>query len=209
MVRIRIEAEKGSWAWGLSRRYPDLVMGTRTILPLPGGITLAEYRMQGVPKDWTREISAFPDVEQVLPLDEPPTPTLYRIRYRESVLSGIMVKDEVLLKYPVSIQNGVVTVETIDLLSRIRQIATDIHDAGFTVKLGSLRKVSSRIQLPDLTPIQRSLLYQAVASGYFDVPRRISLTRLAQKQVKSKSTVSEMLAIIERKLVACALEAET
>ena len=208
MVKLNIEAEKGSWAWEFSRRNPDLVMGARSILPLPGGITLSEYRMQGPPKDWTREIASFPDVEEVVPLDESPTPSLYRIRYRESVLSGIMVKDEVLLRYPVSIQDGRVTVETIDRLSRIRQIAADIRSAGFAVELESLRKVSPRVRMPDLTPSQRTLLLQAVAAGYFDVPRRTSLTRLASRLAKSKSTVSEMLAIVEHKLVTCALEAD-
>jgi HTH DNA binding domain len=208
MVKIRIEAAEGSWAWGVSRRNPDLVMEARSILPLPGGITLAEYWMQGNPRDWTHEISVFPDVEEVLPLDESPSPSLYRIRYRESTLSGIMVKDEVLLRYPVSIQNGVVTVETIDRLSRIRQIASDIQRAGLAVKLASLRKVSPRVRLPGLTAGQRTLLHQAVAAGYFDVPRRLSLTRLAQMLSKSKSTVSETLAIVERKLVTYTLEAE-
>ncbi|HTT25710.1 MAG TPA: helix-turn-helix domain-containing protein, partial [Thermoplasmata archaeon] len=71
-----------------------------------------------------------------------------------------------------------------------------------------LRKVSPRVRMPVLTPSQRTLLLQAVAAGYFDVPRRTSLTRLASRLAKSKSTVSEMLAIVEHKLVTCALEAD-
>ena len=208
MAKIKFEAERSSWVSRLSRTNPGLTMEIRSIIPLPDGITLAEYRMLGPPKDWTREIRVFSDVEEVVPLAEPPIPTLYRVRYRESVLSGIMVEDEVLLRYPVSIQDGVVTVETIDRLSRIRKITADIQTAGFAVKLGSLRKVSPRARLPDLTSTQRNLLYQAVAQGYFDVPRRISLTRLAERLAKSKSTVSQTLAIVERKLVACALETE-
>jgi predicted DNA binding protein len=44
-----------------------------------------------------------------------------------------------------------------------------------------------------------------MAAGYFAVPRRITLTGLANKLGKSKSSLSEMLANIEKKLLESAL----
>jgi predicted DNA binding protein len=51
-----------------------------------------------------------------------------------------------------------------------------------------------------LTSIQRALFRQALALGYFEVPRRITLTQLAHKVSRNKSSVSTTLATVERKL---------
>jgi predicted DNA binding protein len=56
-----------------------------------------------------------------------------------------------------------------------------------------------------LTEIQQQLLSQAMAAGYFAVPRGITLTDLARRLDRSKSAVSEAIAIIEKKLLESAL----
>ena len=44
-----------------------------------------------------------------------------------------------------------------------------------------------------------------MAAGYFAVPRGITLTDLARRLDRSKSAVSEAIAIIERKLLESAM----
>lgn len=51
---------------------------------------------------------------------------------------------------------------------------------------------------PAMTARQRDLLDAAVAQGYFEVPRRVTLTELARRMGVAKSTLSETLARAER-----------
>ncbi len=55
-----------------------------------------------------------------------------------------------------------------------------------------------------MTAVQRAMFRQALERGYFDVPRRITLTQLARELSRSKSTVSMTLATVERKLAEAA-----
>jgi predicted DNA binding protein len=208
IVKIDIEARRTNWTCGLTLRYPVLTLEIDSILPLGRGSTIGDYHLLGPRKEWAAEIARFPDVETVAPLDEGPYPTMFRVRFRASILSRLMVRDQVVLRYPASVQNGILTIETIDRISRIRSILQDLQRAKLPARLGSLRRVSPRHRLPQLSPVQRILLDQAVSAGYFAVPRRINLTRLAQKMGRSKSTVSKMLAVVEEKLVAAALETD-
>jgi hypothetical protein len=52
-----------------------------------------------------------------------------------------------------------------------------------------------------MTPRQQEILQRALAAGYFDVPRRISLTELAVRIGVATSTLSVTLAVIEKKIV--------
>lgn len=208
IVKIDIEVRRTNWTCGLTLRYPALTLEIDSILPLGRGSTVGDYHLLGPRKEWATEIAQFPDVDSVSPLDEGPTPTMFRVRFRATILSRLMVKDRVVLRYPASVQNGILTIETIDRISRIRKILQDLQRGRLSPRLGSLRRVSPRHRLPHLSPVQRNLLNQAVSAGYFAVPRRINLTRLAQKVGRSKSTVSKMLAVVEQKLVAAALETD-
>ncbi|EQD61199.1 Bacterio-opsin activator, HTH domain protein [mine drainage metagenome] len=52
-----------------------------------------------------------------------------------------------------------------------------------------------------LTPHQEDLLKRAMAAGYFEVPRQITLTALSQRLGLAPSTLSETLAKVEKKLL--------
>ena len=56
--------------------------------------------------------------------------------------------------------------------------------------------------LASLTKRQKEIILTAVAQGYFEFPRRISLTGLGELLGIRPSTVSEILRSAERRLVA-------
>lgn len=65
----------------------------------------------------------------------------------------------------------------------------------------SIRKETMEGMKQLLTPHQLDIFRTALASGYWDVPRRISITMLASVLGVSKSTLSKTLAIVESKLM--------
>lgn len=58
-----------------------------------------------------------------------------------------------------------------------------------------------RANSASLTERQERLLVFAAASGYYDFPRRVSLTRLAEKVGVAPSTLSEILRGAEKRIV--------
>jgi predicted DNA binding protein len=48
---------------------------------------------------------------------------------------------------------------------------------------------------------QREVFDLAVRHGYYDTPRRITLTKLASKVGVSKSTLCEMIQLIEHRII--------
>jgi predicted DNA binding protein len=82
-----------------------------------------------------------------------------------------------------------------EALSRLMK---NLAAAGCKVSLVRKRAITgSRV----LTKRQESVVIEALASGYYDFPRRISGAKLARKLGISQSTLSETLQRAERRLV--------
>ena len=81
--------------------------------------------------------------------------------------------------------------------SRMSHVMKILDKAAADPRLVSLNGSSLR-PVPHFTPAQRSLFHEALASGYFEVPRHITLTQLAGKVSRNKSSVSKMLDRVER-----------
>jgi hypothetical protein len=200
IVKVDVEMNRHVWLSRFTRKHPDLVVEVHNVLVVGQHRVLGDFEILGPRFDWKDEIGGFPDVLEVGPLDVPPDLGRYRVLFRETVLVPLMVKLEVLLRYPTTARNGLLSFETVDRVSQIRQLLGALRRAGIKSRIASLRKEFLRSRRPNFTPAQREMFQQALAMGYFHVPRRITLTRLSQKLSRSKSTVSETLAIVERKL---------
>jgi hypothetical protein len=204
IVKIELDLRQSSWVAGFSRKHPDLLLEIHSALRLRGNQILTDIEVFGPPKDWGPEISALPGVAEVSRLAVPPEFGRYRVLYRLSSVQALVAQFEVLLQYPLTIQNGVCSAEVVDRLSRIRRLVAALRASGYDARLVSLRQESLRSRRPNLTRVQREVFNQAVASGYFHVPRQITLTQLAERLSRSKSSVSETLAVVERKLAEAA-----
>ena len=77
--------------------------------------------------------------------------------------------------------------------SKVRELIAGFDQEHIPYRLLSTRGVSSRM----LTPRQRLVFDTATQEGFYDVPRRISLTGLAAKLDVAKSTLSAQLQRIE------------
>ena len=204
MVHIEIDLPEEVWLKGFTHDHPNLLVELHNILVVPNQKVLADVEIRPSGTDWKDEIATFPDVEDVVPLEVPPETGRYRVLSQESRVVSVIVELEILLRYPTRAKNGVVSFETVDQISRIRSLVATLRSRGFRPRIVSLRKEFFRSREPSMTAVQRAMFRDALESGYFDVPRRITLTQLAQKLSRSKSTVSETLAVVERKLAEAA-----
>jgi hypothetical protein len=208
IMRLELTLPPEMWFAGFTRRHPELVVEFTNVVPLPDNNSIAEVEVYGPPVDWTSEISLAPDVLEVQRLSVVPNLGRYRVRYHTTPIVSLANELEVMIRYPRTVQNGVLTCETIARISQLRRLLALLSELGAKPRITALRRDSLRSVRLTLTSSQRALFRQALALGYFEVPRRISLTRLAEKVSRSKSSVSEMLAVVERKLAHSAILAE-
>ncbi len=209
VMKLEFRIESRVWLSRFTRRHPELVVQALSLMAAPNDTVLAEYDIIGPPQDWTKEIASFPDVVDVERLGVLPDLGRYRVRYLATQVFALHRKFELLIRYPASAQDGTGTNLLVGRRSHLRRLVSALRRAGNTPRLLSLDRYSLRStsepRVVTLTPIQRALFRQALATGYFDVPRGITLTQLAEKVSRSKSSVSHTLAIVERKLAETAL----
>jgi len=109
------------------------------------------------------------------------------------------------MQFPVRIQAGFLNWEVVARRSEFEEVLKHARKVNPDFQVVSIRDRPLRSHLPMLTDAQQQLLSQAMAAGYFAVPRGITLTDLARRLGRSKSGLSEAVAIIERKLLESAL----
>jgi len=87
--------------------------------------------------------------------------------------------------------------------SDLRQIMTNLGREGIQARI---EDVSPLDQKATLTARQKEIMATAMARGYFDFPRKISLTGLSQLVGVKPSTLSEILRSAERRIMLNAID---
>jgi predicted DNA binding protein len=200
IMKLAVQMPQRDWLGYFTRRHPELVLESVNLSSVSHHQFLGEIVIHGPPRDWTREIAASPNVLGVENLGGSLDHGRYRVRFAYTVVHALAAKLGIVVRYPRVIANGILTVETVARLSQVRRLMAALARAGNEPRLISLRRNPFRSESLLLTPVQRALFRQALVLGYFDVPRRITLTELAAKVSRSKSSVSLTLATVERKI---------
>jgi predicted DNA binding protein len=88
--------------------------------------------------------------------------------------------------------------------SDFRQILAHLERDGIETRIENVAPLERK---PTLTGRQKEILATAVARGYFEFPRKISLTGLSELVGVKPSTLSEILRSAERRIMASAVGA--
>ena len=198
---LEFELDHKTWTYRFSRAHPDLRLEVEKSTSVPENLTLADFDVYGPPGfDWTSEICRYADVFDVDRFQEIGEPDHYQVTLRRPPHLVIADDLRVLLRYPRTVQNGLYRCELVARLSRIRLLLRALRKISARVRLVRMGRRRLRSVFPIFSPAQRQLFRYALSLGYFEVPRRVTLTELAQRLGLSKSSVSEGLAKIEKRL---------
>jgi hypothetical protein len=207
VVTLRIRMASDHWLGKFSAAHPDLRIEALHWAALDEETSVLDYWIAGVPAGrWTQEIASNVDVQRVDPLAESGDGGLYRVVQRMNPVVHLYRRLQLPLRFPLSVRGGVITWEVMAKKSELDAILEFFRTRKLEVTISSVRRRLGTGQLPVLTPHQRDLLAEAIRAGYFAVPRGITLTAFARQRGRSKSSVSEALAHIERKLLEASLE---
>lgn len=206
LATIRVRMPKGIWNSTFSTAHPTIRIEVLNRSDASTTRAVSDYWIEGAPPGvWAREIAAYPDVVKVDSLAEVGEGCLYRITYRNPPVVGLYRRLGLPLPLPFRMQAGYIDWEVVARYSDFQRIMAFARRVDPQLSVVSLRRRPLRTHLPLLTDPQADLLRDAMAAGYFAVPRGITLTELARKLHRSKSGISEMIALIEQKLMETAL----
>jgi hypothetical protein len=194
------EAPLGTWYGDFSRRHHDFVINVINAQLVSDNDIVGEFEIDDSSADCGTEIAAAPGVSEADRIETISDTARYRVRYRRTPMVSRVTRSGVLFRFPVMIRNGMMYWEMVAKRSRMSRVMRIMEGAAANPRLVSLNGGSVH-SAPNLTSNQRTLFHEARASGYYDVPRRITLTQLAKKVSRNKSSVSKMMGRIKRKLV--------
>lgn len=206
LATLRLRIPRNVWTSPFSLAHPDVRVEALNRTEVSKDLSVSDYWISGQPPGvWAREIRSYPDVTRVDSLAEVGDGCLYRITYRNPPVVYLYQRLGLPIQFPLRILGGFLTWEVVARFSEFQTILRHMRSADPNVRVLSVRRRPLRSHLPILSENQERLLSQAMSAGYFAVPRGITLTELARKLNRSKSSVSESIALIEKKLLETAL----
>jgi len=210
LATLRVRMSERTWTGTFSSRHRGVRIEVLNRTELTEDLSVSDHWISGHPPGiWAAEITSFPDVVQVESLAEVADGSLYRITYRNPPVVYDYRRLRLPIQFPLRMQDGRMTWEVVGRRADFEELLRLAKSRSSEVSVVSIRRRPLRAHLPLLTEAQHRLLSQAMAAGYFAVPRGITLTELARSLGRSKSSVSEALALIEKKLLESALKPST
>ena len=103
------------------------------------------------------------------------------------------------IELPVEITDGEATIEVTGSRERLAELAQQLENFGLQYRIEHVRERLHESQL--LSERQLEVVAAAVDEGYYDTPRRCSLTELAEHLGVAKSTCSETLHRAEEAII--------
>ena len=202
VVTLRIRMAADHWLGRFSAAHPEVRIEALHWNPLDETTSVLDYWIDGLPLGtWSQEIASNPDVSEVQALAESGEGALYRIVQRMNPIVRLYRQLRLPLRFPMVAQGGSIAWEVVARKSEFDSIAAFLRERRLAFAISSVRRSLSAGRAPALSPSQRRLLEEALRAGYFGVPRGVTLTELAKRLGRSKSSVSESLARVERTLL--------
>jgi len=209
LFRISTRVAADSAAYRFSHAHPELRIEILGRMDLDPDHQVVELRVLGAHASrYADEVRALPDVSEVDVHSQTDRAAVYRVSLITDVPGRALRTYRVLTRYPVVLQDGWFRFETVAPASRIRQLVRHLQRSVGSARIEAVRRGPVPVGELGLTASQERVFRTALQTGYFNAPRGVSLTELARKIGRSKSTVSQQLARIQRRLAESALQLE-
>ena len=202
ICRMKVVLPATTWLHALTVAHPEcrLEVLDRLLLHERRMLTDVPLHGPGLPAI-VAMLRNHPTVEQVELLDQAEGTGRIRVTHRVPEFLSIFRRLRILRTFPFWVANGTATWVVAGPRAKVRQLLDGLTAVMPEVHVEELRPWVPEAPTDRLTRRERELFRRARDEGYFDVPRRISLTALAGRLGLAKSTVSRALALAERKLL--------
>lgn len=187
------------WIGALSREFPDATFRVLSAVPREeGGFGLVEVRTDD-PDGALDAMEAAPGVTDIEPIRREADVAVVQFETSEPLLLASIQASGVPLSLPLDITNGRAQLEVTASRDRIAALGEAFDDLGLSYSLDRLYE-SVEAASP-LTDKQRETLLAALERGYYDTPRDVTLSELADELGMAASTASGILHRAEESVV--------
>lgn len=150
---------------------------------------------------WAAEVQALPRVAEVEELEGGRGRIHLRVLHRTSTFIPIFRELRLMRRFPFTVQAGDATWVIVASESKHRALLAKLRELAPCAVVEAVRRADPDLPTGPLTPRQADLLQRSMAAGYFEVPRKVTLTDLAKNLGMATSSLSEALALVEKKLL--------
>jgi predicted DNA binding protein len=140
-------------------------------------------------------------VRTVATLEHTPRSLILRLTIDTTPIARIFKELHVLLRYPVQFGGGTIRLLLVAREDKVRAAFARLKIRAPDTVVVSIHHDCVAENGKLLTPKQGEVFRLAMSAGYWDVPRRITLSDLASLTDVSKSTIWATIAMIEKKLL--------
>jgi hypothetical protein len=198
-ARLLVDLPDGPWIADVSRDFPDA--GFRVLTAVPdesAGFALIRLAARDV-DDVLAAMRDHEALAKVSVMAGGEGVATVRIETNAPLLLVAAKRSGLPIEMPLDIENGVAEVDVTGEHERVAALGKRFDEMGLEYELDRVRQRVDPVRL--LTDRQQELLLTAVELGYYDVPRRSTLTEVADHLGIAKSTCSETLQRVERTVV--------
>jgi len=206
LARVKIKFPDQIWISEIFKKFKDIRMEIINFLPYDleksignAIIEIMHYQINSI----VEVIKNHPSVFEFSILEQEENKIRFNVKTKDPYLLYGVIKCGVLVDFPVNVREGYAYWRLVSSRERIDKLLTIFENNNIDFEL--LRIGNSPYNIDDiihkLTLEESEVLDKAINSGFFEVPRKISLEALANELGKSKSALSVMLRKIIKKKV--------
>jgi len=209
LFRISARLSLQSPAYRFSHAHPELRIEILGRMDVDTEHQVVEARvLSREASQYADELRSLPGFSEVDVHSETDHSAVYRLSLRSDLAAQAIRRHRVLTRYPMVLQDGWLRFETVAPAGRIRRLLGYLGGFVGPTRIEAVRRGPLKSGELGLTDPQEALFRAALRAGYFNAPRGVSLTELARRLGRSKSTVSHQLTKIQQRLAESALRLE-
>lgn len=197
-VRFEIRVPESKWLFEMNKEYNQLTFNilSKYLIDDNLGSTLFEikgYRLKDFIEKFKNKMS--PSFFQILHQGD--NFLLLNVKTKDPWILNALVKTELLFLYPLKIFNGVIKVTAVAERKKVDHFLSELEQKDIKFKIIRIGQYQQERLLSVRQSKLLEILYQ---NGYYEVPRKISLTKLANKLKISPSALSESIRRLHKKI---------
>lgn len=175
-----------------STDHPDEEFRIPAIFPTDGGVRVAFESPAKNHKAVLRAFDNAPITYDVLHTDEQSVLIQYEMPFIPPPVRAVLASGNIVtLRFPLILRDGWIIYDLTTSHERLSQFKAEFEDSGHTYEVVSVTQSPQPTDL--LTSRQRRFMVEALQRGYYDSPRKCTLTDLADAFDVGKSTASRVL----------------
>jgi predicted DNA binding protein len=207
-TQVNFSIPERRWLSTFSLKYPELQFEILSLLSISKDQGNCLLRIKGTKiSTFFKEFSTEYDPKAYQLILKETGELLMNIIFESPWVIWSIVEPQVIILYPIKIQNGKITIELIAPQKKIEEIFRKPIWEKLNLTFTVARKYCGA---PSLNSHQKMILDKAMEFGLFDIPRKNSLTEAVEELEKSGikmsvSALSENIRRISKKLAECYL----